>query len=43
MFGKKKDVVSEGVQAKAVILAAHPGNYLIGHGERKWHVQIRVQ
>ena len=42
MFGKKKKVLSDGVQAEAVILEARPGNLLSPYGERKWRVEIRV-
>jgi len=42
VFGKNKDVLGDGVQAQAVILEARPGNVLSGHGERNWHLLVRV-
>ncbi len=41
MFGKT-NVLRDGVQGRAVILDARPGNVLSGHGERLWHLQVRV-
>jgi len=42
MFGKKSDVLHDGIEAQAVILDARPGNLISGHGERQWHLHIRV-
>lgn len=41
MFGGSK-VLEDGAQAQAVIVQASPGNVLNRHGERNWHLQLRV-
>jgi len=41
MFGKG-DVLQDGMQGQGVILDARPGNILNRHGERNWHLRIRV-
>jgi hypothetical protein len=42
MFGRDK-LVEDGVEARGVIVDATPGNLLNSHGERKWHVRVRVK
>jgi hypothetical protein len=42
MFGRDKPVEG-GVEARGVILNASPGNILNSHGERNWHVRVRVK
>lgn len=41
MFGKG-DVLQDGMQGQGVILDARQGNILNRHGERNWHLRIRV-
>jgi len=42
MFGRDK-LLSDGQEAQAVIVEARPGNLLNPHGERKWHLRVRVK
>ena len=42
MFGRDK-LVDGGTEALGVITDATPGNVLNSHGERKWHVRVRVK
>jgi hypothetical protein len=42
MFGRDKPA-DDGAQARGVIVDARPGNLLNSHGERKWHVRVRVK
>jgi len=41
MFGES-NLLRDGVEGKAIILDARPGNVLNRHGERNWHLQLRV-
>jgi hypothetical protein len=42
MFGKDK-LLEDGAEGQAVIVDATPGNLLNRHGERKWHLRVRVR
>ena len=42
MFGRDK-LAEDGAEARGVIVDATPGNFLDAHGERKWHVRVRVK
>ncbi len=42
MFGKGKPL-EDSAQGQAVIVDARPGNLLNRHGERKWHLRVRVK
>lgn len=42
MFGRDK-LVEDGAEARGVIVSATPGNLLNAHGERRWHVRVRVK
>jgi len=41
MFGRQ-NLLQDGLESQAVILDARPGNILNRHGERNWHLRIRV-
>jgi hypothetical protein len=42
VFGKDK-LLEDGAEAQGVIVEARPGNLLNRHGERRWHLRVRVK
>jgi hypothetical protein len=42
VFGKDK-FLEDGAEGHAVIVSARPGNLLNRHGERRWHLRVRVK
>jgi hypothetical protein len=42
VFGKDK-LLEDGVEGQAVVVDARPGNLLNRHGERRWHLRVRVK
>jgi hypothetical protein len=42
MFGKDKPS-QDGAEARGVIVEARPGNLMNRHGERRWHLRVRVK
>jgi hypothetical protein len=43
MFGKRKKILQNGVQAQAVVLASDMGGLSNSHGANRWKLQLRVQ
>jgi hypothetical protein len=42
VFGKDK-LLEDGAEGQGVIVDARPGNLLNRHGERRWHLRVRVK